>query len=104
MRHLLIALTLLLPVHGAVKKIYLSERSDVLDGASKTLARPYERMIGTAYFEFDPADPANRLITDIDLAPRNSRGMVEYSADLYVLKPRDSSVSNGTVLFEVPNR
>ena len=104
MRHLLLALILFQPIHAAIKKIHLTERSDVLDGAAMGSAGPYERMIGTAFFEFDPAVAANRLVTDIDFAPRNSHGLVEYSADLYVLKPRDPAKANGTVLFEVVNR
>jgi len=29
---------------------------------------------------------------------------VEFSADVYVLKPRDPAKGNGTILLEVPNR
>jgi hypothetical protein len=31
-------------------------------------------------YELDPRDPRNAVITDILLAPRNARGMVEYVA------------------------
>src|SRR3954451_22960659 len=90
--------------HAALDHIYATERSDVLDGVSCGSAGPYERIIGKAYFAIDPKLPANRIIRDIDLAPRNADGMVEFSADLYVLKPRDPAKGNGTVLFEVSNR
>ena len=33
-------------------------------------AGPYEKIIGTVFFELDPADPHNKAIVDIDLAPR----------------------------------
>lgn len=89
---------------AALLRIELSERSDVLAGKSFGSAGPYERLIGKAYFAVDPANPANRIISDIDKAPRNERGLVEFSADLYVLKPRDPAHGNGGVLFEVSNR
>jgi hypothetical protein len=100
----LIALLTPLWCFGAVTAIHVVDRSDVLDGASFGAAGPYERIVATAHFAVDPKLPANRIIADIDLAPRNEKGMVEFSADLYVLKPRDPARSNGTVLFEVSNR
>src|SRR5215218_5020478 len=89
---------------AAVDHIHATERSDVLDGVSFGSAGPYERIVAKAYFVVDPKLPANRIVRDIDLAPRNENGMVEFSADLYVLKPRDPAKGNGTVLFEVSNR
>jgi hypothetical protein len=89
---------------GALLRIELSERSDVLGGKSFGSAGPYERLIGKAYFAVDPANPANRFISDIDKAPRNEKGLVEFSADLYVLKPRDPAHGNHAALFEVSNR
>src|SRR4030095_9798640 len=39
----------------------------------------YEKIVGKAYGEVNPSDPRNAVIVDVDLAPRNSRGNVEYS-------------------------
>ena len=89
---------------AALVRIELSERSDVLGGRLFGSAGPYERLIGKAYFAADPNNPANRTISDIDKAPRNEQGLVEFSADLYVLKPRDLAHGNGAALFEVSNR
>ncbi len=89
---------------GGLVRIELSERSDVLDGKSFGAAGPYERMIGKAYFAVDPKLAANKIIVDVDKAPRNDAGLVEFSADIYVLKPRDSQKGNGAVLYEVSNR
>jgi hypothetical protein len=41
---------------------------------------------------------------DLDKAPRNAHGEVEFSADLYLLKPKDMAKGNQAVLFEVSNR
>jgi len=64
----------------------------------------YERIVGKIHFAIDPKLAANRIITDIDLAPRNAQGLVEFAADLYMLKPVDPAKGNGTALFEVSNR
>jgi hypothetical protein len=64
----------------------------------------YEKLVGRAYGELDPAHRLNAGIQDIKLAPRNQRGRVEYVADFYLIKPRDMSKSNHTVSFTVVNR
>jgi hypothetical protein len=85
-------------------RVEVAERTDVLDGSPFGVAGPYERVTGRAYFAVDPALPANRIIADIDRAPRNEDGLVEFSADLYVVRPRDPRRGNGAVLYEVSNR
>ena len=99
-------LSLCLPVllPAALLRIEVSDRSDVLDGKSFGAAGPYERIAGKAYFAADPNLPANKIIADIARAPRNEDGLVEFSSDIYVLKPRDPAHGNGAVLFEVSNR
>src|SRR5579871_1769934 len=82
---------------GAVTSVELVDRSDYLGG-------PWEKIVAKVHFAIDPKAPANHVIGDIDLAPRNENGLVEFSADLYVLKPRDSAKSNGTALLEISNR
>ncbi len=64
----------------------------------------YESVTARAYFEVDPNAPANRSIALIANAPRNDAGRVEFSADLYIVRPRDPSKSNGTALVEISNR
>ncbi len=74
---------------GAVTRVEITDRGDVLEGASFGSAGAYERIAGKVYFAVDPKLAPNRIIADIDLAPRNAEGKVEFSADLYMLKPRD---------------
>jgi len=97
-----LCIPILLP--AALLRIEVSERSDVLDGKPFGPAGPYERIAGKAYFAVDPNLPANRIVTDLAKAPRNEDGLVEFSADLYVLKPRDPKHGNHAVLFDVVNR
>jgi hypothetical protein len=67
-------------------------------------AGSYEILRGYAHGELDPKNPLNAIITDIQLAPRNSRGMVEYVATFTLFKPVDISKSSGVLLYEVVNR
>src|SRR5207248_8075968 len=48
--------------------------------------------------------PANEMIVDLKLAPRNASGEVESSADFYLLKPIDPRRGNGRLFYEVGNR
>jgi hypothetical protein len=96
-RYLACAAVLVCSSFAAVTSVELVDRSDYLNG-------PWEKIVAKVHFAVDPKSPANRIIADIDLAPRNEHGLVEFSADLYVLKPRDSAKSNGTALVEISNR
>ncbi|WP_051670314.1 alpha/beta hydrolase domain-containing protein [Bryobacter aggregatus] len=89
---------------GAVTKIYVEDRGDVEGGKSFGSPGPYERVVAKAHFAIDPKLPANQIIRDLDRAPVDDKGLVRFSADLYVLKPRDPSKGNGSILFEVSNR
>src|SRR5262245_20044844 len=53
----------------------------------------YEKIIGTVYFAVDPKDARNAVIVDLDKAPTNAAGKVEFSSDLYVLRPLDAARS-----------
>src|SRR5687767_13148303 len=64
----------------------------------------YEKIVGVAYGEVDPTDRRNAVIVDIELAPRNERGNVEYSFNFYILKPIDLSKGAHRVMYEPPNR
>ena len=64
----------------------------------------YEKLRGTAFGELDPGDPRNAVITDIEWAPRNSRGMVEDSMDIFLLKPIHLSNGNHRLFIDFNNR
>src|SRR5215472_13753667 len=64
----------------------------------------YQKLTGHLYGELDPKLPLNAIITDLALAPRNARGMVEYSATFTIVKPADMGKASGVLLYFVPNR
>ena len=103
---ILVTVFALFPVHalGQVTQVEIDSRIDILNGRPFGLAGAYEKLSGTVHFALDPEDPANQAIVGIELAPRNGDGLVEFSADLYVLKPKDANRGNGAILFDVVNR
>ena len=77
----------------------------VIERRASTPNKPaFETLDGHFYGELDPKDPRNAIINDIQLAPRNARGMVEYSATFALTKPLDMSKSSGVLYYLVPNR
>lgn len=72
------------------------------DGASFGDAGAYERVTGTARGELDPFDVRNRGIVNLDKAPRNSGGNVEYTVEFDMLRPVRGG--NRKMLFDVTNR
>jgi hypothetical protein len=85
-------------------RLRVERREVVLNGKAFGLAGPYEKLVGKADFTIDPRLPQNQIIVDLALAPKNSRGEVEFSADFYLLKPVDPQRGNGRLFYEVGNR
>ena len=83
-------------LHAEVVRIEVKSRADLLRG--------YEKLSGRIYFAVDPKNSANRIVTDMDYAPKNASGKVEFSSDFYLIKPKDMARANGTMLYEVSNR
>jgi len=92
------------PLRAEVVRIEVQSRSDLVGGQPFGLAGPYEKLSGKIFFAVDPAVAANRIVTDLDKAPRNSRGQVEFSSDFFMIKPKRIERGNGAVLYEVSNR
>lgn len=65
---------------------------------------PYEVVRGTAYGELDPSLQGNAVIADIELAPKNAEGKVEYSTEVEILRPVEPENGNRRMFFEVLNR
>ena len=78
--------------------------SPTFEGVSFGQVGPYEKLRLRAFGEVDPADPRNHVIADIDLAPRNTRGMVEYDMDVMILKPVTLTNGNRRLFYYMNNR
>ncbi|SAI05298.1 Uncharacterised protein [Bordetella ansorpii] len=92
------------PPEAAAPRIWMDvdnvERIAAADGAPE-----YEKLTGRIRGEVDPADPANAIITDLDLAqPRTASGMVEYVSEFVLFRPRNAADGNGILRYDAPNR
>jgi alpha/beta hydrolase family protein len=83
--------------YAGVTRVDITQRNDLA-------VVNYEEIVGKVYFAVDPKLPHNQIIVDLDRAPRNAQGLVEFSSDLYVLRPKDPARSNGTAILEISNR
>src|SRR5881396_3645185 len=92
-------------VHARVTRIVIDVKtSPAFGGASFGAAGQYETIAGRAFGELDPNDPRNAIIQDIELAPKNVKGKVEYMATFFIVKPIDMAKASGLMWHDVPNR
>ena len=89
---------------GEVTQVEITSQQDVLGGKAFGSVGAYEKLIGKVHFAVDPNNPRDSAIADIDKAPRNAQGKVEFSSDLFIVRPKDPSRANGVLLFDVINR
>jgi len=100
--HRLVFLTLFATttLFARIDHVDITSRTDYLGGKSFGLAGAYERIQGRAYFVVDPANAHDRVIVDLDKAPRNAKGEVAFSADVDLLVPKKGG--NGTLSSTSP--
>ena len=91
-------------LHAEVASVKVTERLLVEDGRTFGDTGTYEQITGKITFAFDPANPLNQVIVGLDGAKRNSRGMVEATGDLMILRPTNPQRGNGVALIDVANR
>jgi hypothetical protein len=100
-----VALACAASAEAKVTRVVIEQRqSPAYGGKSFGNVGQYEILSGKAYGELDPKDSHNTVITDLQFAPRNARGMVEYVATFMLVKPMDITKTNGVLLYAVPNR
>ena len=71
----------------AVVRLEVTRREPVLGGAPFGAGGAYEKVEGVLHFAVDPSARVHEPIADLGLAPRNARGLVEFSADFSLLRP-----------------
>ncbi len=81
--------------YAEVTRVDVTSRKDIELG--------YEQIAGKVRFAVDPKDPRNAVIADIDKAPKNAEGKVEFSSDFLALQPKTGG-GNGVALVDVVNR
>ena len=107
-RRTMLAWLMLFSLRGSLQAevvaIEVRERKPFAEGRAFGDVGPYEEITGIVRYALDPKNPANRKIVDLDLAPRNAKGLVEFEADLVILAPVDLAKGNGALLYDVNNR
>src|SRR5215468_2154790 len=84
---------------------FVVKRREVFAGGHEfPITGAYEKLVGKVYGEVDPKHRLNKLIVNLDNAPRNKRGKVEYWSDFCILKPLDMARGNGKIFYDAPNR
>jgi hypothetical protein len=87
-----------------VESVDVYQRMDVLDGKPFGESGAYEKLSGQIHFAFEPGNPANARIVDLDKAPRRADGRIGATADFVVLRPKDTLKGRGIALLDVSNR
>ncbi|MGH7340750.1 MAG: alpha/beta hydrolase domain-containing protein, partial [Candidatus Rokuibacteriota bacterium] len=87
-----------------VTRFELDVRRPLADGRAFGDVGPYEELRGRLHLAVDPANPANRAVTDLALAPRDAAGRVLCAADVSILVPVDRTRASGRVIVDVVNR
>ena len=91
-------------IRAEVTRVEISSQEDVLGGKAFGTVGAYEMLYGKVYFAADPNNEHNKIIADLDKAPKNNQGKVEFSSDLFILRPKDPSKANGVAFFDKVNR
>ena len=110
-KHIAVALTGLFvglaavqPSEARVVKLVVEQRTPFVGGVDWGKAGPYEMLRGTAYMEADPHNPHDAVIVDLENAPRNAKGLVEFTTQFMILKPVHMQRSNHKIFYAVNNR
>src|SRR6266581_3921461 len=87
-----------------ITDISITDISDFADGDEFGAAGAYVRIKGVARGVLDPSAPANSGIVDLDKAPLNANGLVDYATDFDILRPKEALRGSGILVYDVPNR
>lgn len=89
---------------GYVDRLEITATYDAYGGASFGDAGPYQVITGIAHGKLDPSHAANAGIVDITLAPRDAKGLVDYSEDFVILRPKSAANAKRVLFYDVVNR
>src|SRR5262245_22497372 len=87
-----------------ITRIVIKRRQPFAKGYEFPITGAYEKLVGKIYGEVDPKNRLNKVIVNLEKAPRNRRGRVEYWSDFCILKPADMARGNGKIFYDAPNR
>ena len=83
-----------------LKRVEIISRETLSD---PSVSFSYEKVEGIMHFTLDPGVRANQAIVDLEYAPLNGAGSVEYAADFRLLVPSEN-IASDTLIYHVNNR
>ena len=85
-------------------RFVVQKRESFAKGHEFPITGAYEKLVGKVYGEVDPKNRLNKVIVNLDKAPQNRRGRVEYWSNFCILKPMDMARGNRKIFYDAPNR
>src|SRR5258708_35568864 len=85
-----LAACIVAPATARVTEINVAAGEPFADGAMYGTTGGYEPVRGTFKGQLDPADARNKVIGNLDKAPRNARGLAEYATDFFLSRAADA--------------
>jgi hypothetical protein len=89
---------------AAMERFETLEDRPAFGGAAFGRVGAYRYISARAHILIRRTHPANRLLVDLDLAPRTAEDEVRYAADVMILRPNDPRAASRLMVAEVPNR
>jgi hypothetical protein len=87
-----------------VSSFVIDSQGPAFGGAAVGTAGAYVTISGRVFGTLNPKDPLNAVIQDIDLAPKDAKGLVDYISTFQLVMPANQSLATGLMFYEVPNR
>jgi hypothetical protein len=104
---ILIAATIISASPSAAKVVkfeILKVESPAFEGRAFGAVGTYDRIVARATIAVAPDDIHNKIIVDLDRAPRNAQSLVQAVTDVEILRPTVAVNGNRTLFYEVLNR
>lgn len=90
--------------HARVTRFVVDSTESYAGGESIGTVGAFERLTATATIEVHPLDPHNAGILNLDKAPRNARGLVEFKTPVWIIKPTNMAAGNRKIWYAINNR
>src|ERR1700723_3142531 len=87
-----------------IKFEIMKVESPAFEGRTFGAVGTYDRILARATIAVAPDDPNNKIIVDLDRAPRNAQGQVEATTDVEILRPTVAANGNRILVYDVLNR
>ena len=88
----------------SVISVDITYREPYAEGQAFGHTGAYERIDGVLTFAVDPEHVANQSIVDLELAPRDEQGRVQFRSDFNLLTPQVPTQGNRRLIVDIVNR